>query len=203
MVGASWCVSCKIVGLTNPGANPITDIWMTIPVLAGTQRIGYSWLDNQPGRVAFNDNRMVLGVGTKAFTVADKVGFGIKTQYRIPLIIAADKRICLKSEGSSLNSESICTTFGTAANISTGINQWQRADGKWFINIGAGDYQVPNPVPRPPQPIAPSLLDPNYAIKKAEYDIKLAEYYDWRQYIPMRSTSVNSLTLFKGTTQYS
>lgn len=53
-------MSCKIVGLTNPGANPITDIWMTIPVLAGTQRIGYSWLDNTPGRVAFEENRMVL-----------------------------------------------------------------------------------------------------------------------------------------------
>jgi hypothetical protein len=61
-MGASWCVSCKIVGLTNPGSNPITDIWMTIPVLAGTQRIGYSWLDATPGRVAFDENRMVLGV---------------------------------------------------------------------------------------------------------------------------------------------
>ncbi len=46
---------------------------MNIPVLAGTQRIGYSWLDAVPGQVAFSDNRMVLGVGTHAFTLADTV----------------------------------------------------------------------------------------------------------------------------------
>lgn len=45
---------------TNPGENPITDLWMTIPVLAGTQRLGYSWLDATPGKVAFADNQMVL-----------------------------------------------------------------------------------------------------------------------------------------------
>jgi hypothetical protein len=86
--------------------------------------------------------------------------------------------------------------------MSSNINQWQRADGKWFINIGVGDYQVPNPTPRPPQPIAPSLLDPNYATKRAEYDVRLAEYYAWRQYLPMTATSANNITLFKGTTQY-
>lgn len=48
---------------------------MTIPVLAGTQRIGYSWLDGTPGKVAFSDHRMVLGVGTKAFSLNDTVGF--------------------------------------------------------------------------------------------------------------------------------
>ena len=48
---------------------------MTIPVLAGTQRLGYSWLDGTPGKVAFSDHRMVLGVGTKAFSLADTVGF--------------------------------------------------------------------------------------------------------------------------------
>ena len=85
---------------------------MTIPVLAGTQRLGYTWLDRTPGKVAFADHRMVLGVGTKAFTLADSVGFGIKTRFRIPLMIEADKKICLKSEGTSLNSENICTTFG-------------------------------------------------------------------------------------------
>lgn len=58
---ADWCVACKIIGNTNPGANPVTDIWMTIPTLAGTKnRLGNSWLDAIPGRVAFSDNRMVL-----------------------------------------------------------------------------------------------------------------------------------------------
>jgi hypothetical protein len=46
---------------------------MTIPVLTGTQRIGYTWLDGVPGKVAFADNRIVLGVGTKAFTLVDTV----------------------------------------------------------------------------------------------------------------------------------
>ena len=99
VVGAPWCsASCKINLSTNPGANPITDLWMTIPVLAGTQRLGYTWLDGTPGKVAFSDNRMVLGVGTKAFSLAETVGFGIRTQYRVPLMIEADRKICIKSE---------------------------------------------------------------------------------------------------------
>ncbi len=73
VIGAPWCVSCKIQLDTTPGANPITDLWMTIPVLAGTQHLGYTWLDGIPGKIAFSDNRMVLGVGTKAFTLADTV----------------------------------------------------------------------------------------------------------------------------------
>ncbi len=160
---------------------------MNIPVLAGTQRIGYSWLDGIPGQVAFPDNQMVLGVGTKAFTLADTVGFGIKTRYRIPLILESTKKICIKSEGSSMNSEAICTSFADAASISSGIEQWQRADGTWFVNIGAGDYQKINPSPRPPMPV---LGDPQYAIK-------IQDYNDWRQYIPMTSHSANNITLFK------
>jgi hypothetical protein len=112
---------------------------MTIPVLAGTQHLGYTWLDGTPGKVAFSDNRMVLGVGTKAFTLADTVGFGIKTQFRIPMMIEADKQICLKSEGTSLNEQTICTTFGAEAPASM---IWTRPiDGKQYVMLGQGDFQ--------------------------------------------------------------
>lgn len=194
-MGAPWCVACKIVMTTNPGANPITDLWMTIPVLAGTQRIGYTWLDNTPGKVAFADNQMVLGVGTKAFTLNDTVGFGIRTQYRIPLILEANKKICLKSEGTSMNSESICTTFGAAASISPTISQWTRRDGVGFVNIGAGDYQIPNPIPQPPRPTA--LPASHTAQQQAEYNSRMQEYMDWTPYILQSSTSANNITLFK------
>lgn len=141
-IGAFCSASCKITNLTNPGANPITDLWMTIPVLAWTQqKLGYSWLDGIQWRVAFNDNRMVLGVGTKAFTLADTVGFGIKTQYRVPIMIEADKKTCLQSTGNSLNSEIICTSFGDASALSSNVHVFTRYDGKKYVVIGNGDYQ--------------------------------------------------------------
>lgn len=191
-IGSFCSANCKITILTNPGANPITDLWMTIPVLAGTQRLGYTWLDGERGKVAFNDNRMVLWVGTKAFTLADKVGFGIRTQYKYPLILEADKKACLQSTGNSLNSEIICTSFGEAANADSRIEKWQRVDGKYFVNIGIGDYQILNPTPRPP---APTLGETNYTAK-------LQAYYDWRQYLPASSHSANNITLFRGPVQY-
>ena len=69
---------------------------MNIPLLSRA-RLGFSWLDGVPGKLAFEQNRMVLGLGTKAFTLADTVGFGIKRDESIPLVISADKEICLKS----------------------------------------------------------------------------------------------------------
>jgi hypothetical protein len=111
---ASWCDNlCKILTTTNPGANPIADMWMTVPTLSSA-RLGYSWLD-VPGRIRFSDNRMVLGVGTSAFTVADTIGFGIKLTEPLPLIVNTDKKICLVSSGNSVNTNSVCTTFGRYA----------------------------------------------------------------------------------------
>jgi hypothetical protein len=71
---------------------------MTIPALSN-MRLGYSWLDGEIGKIRFEDNRMVIGANTSAFTLADTVGFGIKTQYKIPLTVEADKSICLASSG--------------------------------------------------------------------------------------------------------
>jgi hypothetical protein len=123
VINATWCgqpgerdadgnlIQCQIKGLTIPGDNPITDLWMTIPTLSNT-RLGYTWLDGVPGKIRFQDNRMVLGLNTRAFTLADTVGFGIKTWYQIPLIIEADKLVCLKSDGVTLNNNNLCTRFG-------------------------------------------------------------------------------------------
>lgn len=181
---------------------------MTIPTFAGTNHLGYSWLDGMPGRIAFQDNRMVLGQGTKAFTLADTVGFGIKTQYTIPLIIPASKRICLKSEGSALNGASICTTFGEAG---TNLSKWTRADGEQFVNMGQGYYQILNLDLKPDEPTPPA----NPVRKRSESDVDFQKrvnqynaafdaymidkknYDDWRQYKPAYSNSSNEILLFK------
>jgi hypothetical protein len=84
---------------------------MTIPTLSNT-RLGYSWLDGIAGKIRFQDNRMVLGLNTRAFTLADTVGFGIKSLYRVPLIIESNKLICLKSNNITLTNNSLCTRFG-------------------------------------------------------------------------------------------
>ncbi len=94
-----------------------------------------------------------------------------------------------------MNSETICTSFADAVSMSPGIEQWQRADGTWFVNIGAGDYQKINPAPRPsiPAPL-PSI---HTATQLAAYNTALQDYHDWRQYIPVTSHSANNITLFK------
>ena len=103
--GSAWCGApntanaCKIKGIsTTPGDNPITDIWMTIPALSNA-RLGYTWLDGETGKIRFQDNRMVIGKNTKVFTLADTVGFGLKTEYqgRIPLQLESNKRFCINS----------------------------------------------------------------------------------------------------------
>lgn len=56
-------------------------------------------------------------------------------------MIEADKKTCLQSNGTSLNSEIICTTFGEAAAISSNLHVFTRYDGKKYVLIGNGDYQ--------------------------------------------------------------
>lgn len=109
VVGAPWCNSACKLNLTTPGANPVTSVWMTIPRLTNT-RIGQGW----DGTLPFNDVRMVVGNGTRLFTLADTVGFGMKTQYRVPLMIPYEKEFCLTSTGSALAHERVCTTIGSA-----------------------------------------------------------------------------------------
>lgn len=81
------------------------------------------------------------------------------------------------------------------------VETWTRVDGKQFVNIGAGDYQIINPVPQPTRPAPlPSSHTPE---QQAQYDRLLQEYYDWTPYILRQSRSPNNITLFKGTTPYS
>jgi len=94
---------------TTPGDNPITDIWMTIPALSNA-RLGYSWLDAETGKIRFNDNRMVIGKNTNVFTLADTVGFGLKTEFqgRIPLQIESNKRFCINAQGDAVTGNEFC-----------------------------------------------------------------------------------------------
>lgn len=83
---------------------------------------------------------MVLGMNTRAFTLADTVGFGLKTQYKIPLSIEADKDICLASEGSSLNRNTICAKFGDL--VPSSMKFIIPATGKQYVLMGVGDFQI-------------------------------------------------------------
>ncbi len=112
---------------------------MTIPLLSNA-RLGYSWLetDGTTGTIPFEANHMVLGEGTRAFTLADTVGFGIKTALPIPLLIESDKLMCLSSTGATLNSREICTKFGQYVGASI---QTETICGKNYVILGRGDYQ--------------------------------------------------------------
>lgn len=119
---------------------------MTIPVLSNT-KFGYAWLDGQPGKLTFSANGVVIGRGGKVFTLADTVGFGIKTEFAIPLMIEADKKICLDGSGDTIDGTTICTTFGEAASLSPNIQTFTRlTDGKKYVIIGRGDYQYQDTV---------------------------------------------------------
>ena len=112
---------------------------MTIPQLSNA-RLGYSWLDGVPGKIAFADNKMVLGVGTRAFTLADTIGFGIKQQYQIPLIVESNKNICLNSTGESITNNTVCTTFGALVPLSMKFTP--PGSTTQYVLLGNGEYQI-------------------------------------------------------------
>ena len=144
---------------------------MTIPTLANT-RFGYDWLDGVPGKVAFSANGVVTGVGGKVFTLADTVGLGVKTQFAIPIMLEAEKRICLDgSDVGIIDGTRICTTFGEAAALSDDITVFTRpTDNRRFVIIGRGDYQY-----------QPSI---------------------GANYVKLTSNSASSINLFRGARQY-
>ena len=113
---------------------------MTIPTLTRA-RVGYSFLDNVPGRLPFEANGVVVGQGSKVFTLADVVGFGIKQRYTIPLMVEAEKQICLQGSGEAVDNKALCTTFGAAAEEfnrtnNTKILTWTRpTDEKRYVVI--------------------------------------------------------------------
>lgn len=72
---------------------------------------------------------MVIGVNTKAFTVADNIALVMKTRYQIPLMLEADKKMCLKSTGTSVNDAEACTTVGANGNV-------QNVNGTNYVILG-------------------------------------------------------------------
>lgn len=113
-------------------------MWMRIPALGGSRHLGTAGYINMP--LDFDGTtpdayKIVVGRDTNVFTLADEVRFGVTTQYQIPVIIPADKKICLQANGATLNSpDGICTTFGAVAPQTT-IN------GSQYVVLGAGTYQ--------------------------------------------------------------
>ncbi len=83
---------------------------------------------------------MVLGVNTRAFTIADTVGFGIKLAYQLPLIVEANKKMCLTATGASLNSNTLCTNFGDL--VPSSMKFTVPGTTNEYVIIGNGDYQV-------------------------------------------------------------
>jgi hypothetical protein len=90
---------------------------MTIPTLSNA-RLGYSFPDliaDVPGQqVSFSENSLVVGKNTRLFTLADTVGFGVKTQEIMPLVIEADKKFCLTGTG-NITRDSRCSPIGKYA----------------------------------------------------------------------------------------
>lgn len=141
VIGASWCVSCKVTTVTIPGANPIISMWIKIPQL-GNRNVGtngYVTKNLSMDDTDVNGYRVVVGQGTNIFTLADQVVFGMKTEYRAPVMLEENKRFCLVSEGNAFAGQSsACTRVGDMGLALTPIN------GKNYLLLGAGDYQVKN-----------------------------------------------------------
>jgi hypothetical protein len=111
---------------------------MTIPQLS-SNRLGLSQIDGGL-KIPFQDNKLVIGVGTSPFTIADTVRFGASTALPAAMVIEKDKKICLTSDGINLNSRTdICTTFGANAVADRLITFNNGA--KEYVVIGKGYYQ--------------------------------------------------------------
>lgn len=97
----------------------------------------------------FTQNSVVIGNGTKIFTLADLVRFGMRQTYTIPLMIEYNKPICLESSGDALNSGRICTTFGQAAEQlnASAVQIWVHPmTGAKYVILSRGDFQFQNAV---------------------------------------------------------
>lgn len=139
---SAWCeASCTVkYTTTNPGENPITDMWIKIPLLSHA-KLGYTWLDGEQGKVRFSEHRVVVGKNTPVFTLADTIQFGISTKYRVPLQLEADRQFCLQSNGVPLGENTACMTLKDTTDSFT---TWTQPNGgQRYVVIGEGDYLVP------------------------------------------------------------
>lgn len=105
---------------------------------------------------------MIVGEGTPLFTIADTVGFGLKTDLQMPMIVEADKKIYLSSDGNGLTSNEIETQFGTYANKDGYTHNIEPICGKTYIIMGLGQYQIPDGVDCIP-PLTYVNKDANYS----------------------------------------
>jgi len=126
--GAPWCNACKL-DMTNPGENPITNMWIRIPALSqftvGTSfldrvvaRGGYQDTTTGEYRLPINNHQIVVGQNSNIFTVADKVYFGINTKYTVPLAIPDTYKVCIYKSTNGGESNAVIQKFGAGTNES-------------------------------------------------------------------------------------
>lgn len=133
--------TCKLTlgTTTNPGENPILDIWMKIPTLSHA-RLGLSGFDSM--KKNFKENEVVIGKNNPVFSIADQIFFGIDTKYDIPLLVPASHKVCIYSDTVSAITQptagsagEFCKTFGQLAGAFT-----QSLNGSEYVVIGKGNY---------------------------------------------------------------
>ncbi len=139
--GSSCDSNCKLM-LTNPGANPILDIWMRIPTLSQYTRFGFSWLDGIDGKIRVSENQVVVGQNGNIFSIYDQLFFGIHTRYQIPLLIPASHNVCIYSDNldavkqdAAGPSGEFCKTIGELADGFT-----RTINDEKYVVVGKGVY---------------------------------------------------------------
>ena len=85
-----------------------------------------------------SEHRVVIGKGTSVFTLQDEVILDVTTQYQIPIMLPADRLLCLSSTGSAVASNTLCNPAKRYASTRT-IN------GSEYVVIGSGSYQNRRP----------------------------------------------------------
>ena len=60
------------------------------------------------GNIPLSEHRVVVGQNTNVLTLADTVSIDVRTQYQIPIMLPADRLLCLSSSGEAFSSRTIC-----------------------------------------------------------------------------------------------
>jgi hypothetical protein len=82
---------------------------------------------------------VIVGANTNVFTLADRIDLNVETQYQIPVMLPADRLICLQSSTisgtpASLENKTFCNRADSYHDV-TSIN------GVDYVVLGAGSYQ--------------------------------------------------------------
>lgn len=82
-----------------------------------------------------NTHRVVIGRGTSAFTLNDQIVLDIVPRHRnVPIMLPADRSICLSSTGSAIEGNTLC-------NRADRYTSSTRINGLDYVVIGGGFYQ--------------------------------------------------------------